>query len=112
MPDLLGFKCDKCGKQTYLKHAVCHECKGRSFSSIELDGSGKVITLTRLYAPPEGIEEMPLTLGIIELDNGVRLTAQLTDQNLKMGDRVCAVWKKLRTVQGREVYGFGFQPIT
>ena len=110
MPKFTGFKCEKCRKQTFLKHAVCHECKGRVFSPIDLEESGKVLTFTKLYASPEGIEEMPLMLGIIELKNGIRLTAQITDQNVKMGDSVQPIWGKLRKIQGKDIFGFKFEP--
>ncbi len=110
MQKFSGYKCEECGKITFLKRAVCPDCKGRKFSQTDLDESGKLLTYTQLYAPPEGIEELPLLLGIIELDNGVRLTAQITDSNIKIGDKLQPVWGKLRKIQNKEVFGFKFQP--
>jgi len=43
-------------------------------------GLGKVYSYTTIYDPPAGFEEQtPYTVGTIQLDEGPRLTAQLTD---------------------------------
>ena len=105
------FKCEKCGKQTYLKHAVCMSCRGRNLKQVDLEGTGKVVTYTKLFATPEGIEEMPLVLGILEFGDAVRVTGQILNQDVKIGDKVRPVWGKIRKAQGKDVFGFRFETI-
>jgi uncharacterized OB-fold protein len=103
------FKCEKCGKQTFLKHAVCIACRGRSFKQVDVKGTGRVVTYTKLFATPEGIEDMPLVLGIMEFGDAVRTTGQIVNQDVKIGDNVHPVWGKIRRVQGKDLFGFRFE---
>jgi uncharacterized OB-fold protein len=105
------FRCNKCGKKMYLKHAVCPACKGRDFEHVNIQGPGNVLTYTKLYATPEGIDEMPLVLGIIEFEDKVALTGQITTQDVKIGDKVQPVWGKIRKMQGKDVFGFKFEVV-
>ncbi len=109
MEDFLCFKCEKCGNKTYLKHALCSSCKGTSFQKVPLEGTGTIITYTPLYATPEGIEEMPLVLGIVEFKDGVRVTGQLSGQNVRTGAKVQPIWGKIRKIQGKDIFGFRFE---
>ena len=111
MEKFTAYKCESCGKITVLKRGVCIDCKGRNFSQIDLEERGRPITFTKLYATPEGIEEMPLILGIVELEGNTKLTTQITDPDVKIGDELKPVWGKLRKRQGKEIYGFKFHPI-
>lgn len=103
------YRCEKCGKKMYLKHAVCPICKGRNFQQTHLEEVGEVLTYTRLFATPEGIEEMPLVLGILRFGDGVTLTGQIVGQDVNMGDKVRPVWGKIRRIQGKDLFGFRFQ---
>ncbi len=105
------FKCDKCGKKLYLRHAVCPACKGRALSQVDLEETGRVLTYTKLYATPEGIEEMPLVLGIMEFGDSVVLTGQITSQDVNIGDKVRPVWGKIRKLQGKDIFGFKFEVV-
>ncbi len=107
---LTAAKCDKCGNITYPKRPVCLNCKGRDFTQIEIVGEGTVLTFTHLYAPPEGIEQTPLTLGIVEFKNDVKVTGQIEDRNVKTGDKVLPVWGLLRKKGESEICGFKFKP--
>ncbi len=111
MEDFSCFKCEKCGKRTYLKHAICPSCKGRIFKKNHLEEIGTIITFTQLYATSEGIEEMPLVLGILEFGDAVRVTGQILNQDVKIGDKVRPVWGKIRKAQGKDVFGFRFETI-
>jgi uncharacterized OB-fold protein len=106
--DLIVWKCTNCGKITYPKRIVCPNCRGKDFVSIKIEDEGKLITYTKLYATPEGIEQMPLVLGILEFSNGVRMTGQIEGKDVKIGDKFIPKWDMLRKIQGRNVYGFKF----
>lgn len=108
---LQGHKCNSCGMKMFPKRSVCPQCRRKEFSEFNIEGPGTVITFTKLYAVPKGVDEMPLILGIIEFNEGIKITGQLIDKEVRIGDKVKPVWGKLRTSRGKDVYGFKFEPL-
>ncbi len=108
---MMGWKCRRCGRIMYPKHECCLSCRNISFDEVSLGDECNLITYTKLYAPPKGIEMSPLTLGIVEFSNKVRVLGQITTDNPELGMRLHPVWAKLRIIDGKEVYGFKFEPI-
>ncbi len=76
-----------------------------------MTGESKVVTFTKLWAIPEGIEQLPLTLAIIEFEDKVRVTGQVLSEEIRAGDGVRPVWEHVRKIRGREVEGFRFERI-
>jgi len=81
-----------------------------------LSGRGTVYSYTTVYNPPAGFEgTAPYVIAIIELDEGVRLTAQLTDldDEPEIGMPVEMVTRKLRSEgeDGIIIYGYKFRPL-
>lgn len=79
-------------------------------------GTGTIYSYTMVQEPPAGFEEQaPYLLALVKLDEGVMVTAQLTDVDgsIKIGDRVEMVTRKLRTdgSRGMIVYGYKFRPV-
>jgi len=77
---------------------------------------GIIYSYTMLQEIPHEFEAVaPYLLAIVELENGARVTAQLTDVDgeVSIGDRVEMVTRKLRTdgSRGMIVYGYKFRPI-
>lgn len=76
-------KCSKCGKIEYPPRLACSGCGGREFSTEVLPFEGKLLSYTVIHVAPPGFEDQtPYPLGIVELSNGVRLTAQICDVKL------------------------------
>jgi hypothetical protein len=51
--------------------------------------TGTVYTETTIYSPPEAFAgEAPYQLAIIHLDSGIRLTARIHGDPVRIGDRV------------------------
>lgn len=82
-----------------------------------LSGQGEVYTFSTMYNVPKGFEEQaPYTVAIIQLDEGPRVTAQLTDVNhdqVQIGMRVEMVTRRLKEEgpEGQIVYGYKFRPV-
>lgn len=76
---------------------------GKDFDHHPLTSEGKVIRFTRLWAIPEGIEQLPLTIAIVEFDGKVRVTAQVLGEEIRTRDRVRPIWGQIRKIKGREV---------
>ena len=108
---MMGWKCRHCGKVMYPKHERCLSCKGTKFDEVSLGDECDLITYTKLYALPRGIEMSYLTLGIVEFSNKVRALGQITTGNPERGMKLHPVWGKLRTIDRKEIYGFKFEPI-
>jgi uncharacterized OB-fold protein len=106
---LTAFRCKKCGTVAYPKRFLCLSCKGTDFEEFQLGDEAKVVTYTTLWAIPEGIEQLPLTLAIVEFGGGVRVTGQVLGGDVKVGDVVRPVWGHIRKIRGKDIQGFRFE---
>lgn len=82
---------------------------------VNLTGTGVIYSYTVVQDAPEGYEEQaPYYLALVKLDEGVLVTAQITDVDgaIAIGDRVEMVTRKLTTEgkKGMIVYGYKFRP--
>ena len=64
---MFGYRCKKCGKLHHPAHLVCDKCGGREFAEEVLDGEGTLLTYTRVYNLPAGIDKSQLDFGIVEM---------------------------------------------
>jgi uncharacterized OB-fold protein len=82
-------RCTKCGKIHYPPRRICDACGSRDFEQAKLPFTGKLATYTVIRVAPSGFEdEAPFAIGVVELDNGVRLQCQVVDcdfDQLKVG---------------------------
>lgn len=102
-------KCKKCGKLSYPTHFYCPQCSATEFEAVPVEGEGTLLTYTRAYALPLDYDDLYLTLGIVQMDQGIRATGQLNIENPEMGMRVKATVAPVRDVDGRDVYGLKFE---
>ena len=80
-------------------------------------GTGEVVSYTTVQDAPEGFEDQtPYVLALVKLDEGVMITAQITDldsSSVQIGDRAEMVTRKLTTegARGMIIYGYKFRKI-
>ena len=109
-------KCSLCGKINFPPRLVCPECQGRKFEMTKLAEKGKVITFTIIrVAPQQFVDQSSYAVGIIELEDGVRLTGQIVDcdfEKVKIGLAVKLEFRKIYDVgdSGIICYGYKFVP--
>jgi uncharacterized OB-fold protein len=114
---LEGNVCADCGARFFPPREVCSECRSRNLKPHEFSGRGELYSFTTLYQAPLGFEGgVPYAVGMVKLDEGPMVEAQLTDVNpsdLKVGLRVEMVTRKLREFgqEGLIVYGYKFRPV-
>ncbi|MGB2982603.1 MAG: zinc ribbon domain-containing protein [Candidatus Bipolaricaulia bacterium] len=108
---VFGAKCTSCGTVSYPRHAVCPNCRAESFEDVEIAGKGKVLTYTDVYALAIDYETRYLRLAIVELDEGLRVTGQLLDDDPKLGKRVKTTIGVVREQGEREIHGLQFVPV-
>lgn len=114
---LLGGKCLKCGSVVYPHRPACPYCGHEELQPLELSRKGRVINFTIIRHPPTGfVGKEPYVVAIVELEDGARVLAQLTDvkpEDLKIGLEVEAVFRKYREQASNGVieYGIKFRPV-
>jgi hydroxymethylglutaryl-CoA synthase len=75
---LKGFECTKCGTLYFIKSQRCNNCGGEDFTTKKLAKTGTVYTFTKEHYFPTSFP--PVTMAVIDLDGGGRVTLQVTDQ--------------------------------
>jgi hypothetical protein len=79
---LMAGKCLKCGKIHLPPRPLCDNCYSTEFQWVEISGKGKLLTYSVIHvAPPQFQSLTPYTVGIIELDDGLKIPGMI--QNLK-----------------------------
>lgn len=108
--------CTECRKTFFPPRLVCPDCKGQKFEKTRLAEAGKVLTYTVIHVPPQGFgDQTPYAVGIVELDDGVKLTAQIVDcdfEDIQIGQRVKIEFRKVfsGSEAGILCYGYKFVP--
>jgi uncharacterized OB-fold protein len=109
--DIYAYKCKKCGELHYPYRMVCKGCgknKHNEFEPIALPKTGKLLTYTTVYNLPADFAVAQLGLGIVELDNGIRITGQVNIPEPKMGMKVEGKVEVVRAGQYDKHYGIVF----
>ncbi|MFB0565469.1 MAG: Zn-ribbon domain-containing OB-fold protein [Candidatus Aminicenantaceae bacterium] len=109
-------KCKKCDVVYFPPRLICPKCKNRDLVETKIAERGKVITYTIIRVPPhQFVDQAPFAVGIVELDDGVKLTGQIVDcdfDDLKIGKRVRIEFRKIleEGESGILCYGYKFVP--
>jgi len=109
--NIYGYKCKKCGEIHYPYRTRCKKCKDNDhneFDIVPLPKTGRLLTYTHLYSPPADFELVYLALGIVELSNGIRMTAQLNIENPKIGMNVVGKVQAVRSDTYKKHFGMVF----
>lgn len=71
-------KCKKCGKIHLPPRPLCDNCFSTDFEWVELPKNGKLLTYTIIHvAPPQFQEMTPYAVGIIQLENGLKIPGMI-----------------------------------
>lgn len=113
---LIGGRCESCSHVFYPYRTYCPLCGG-NVREERLPRTGRIIAYTVIRFPPRDFSlQQPYVVALVELDNGAKTLAQLTDvdpEKVSIGLRVEAVFRKYRE-QGDEgiiEYGIKFRPL-
>jgi uncharacterized OB-fold protein len=112
-------KCSRCGKVNFPPRKSCMDCGSRDFSEYELPSLGKIYSYTIVSAgstASEYAEEAkkggPFPIAVIELTDGTRIMAQLTDceqDEISVGKEVELVFRRMYEEDGVPRYGYKFR---
>jgi uncharacterized OB-fold protein len=113
-PALLGSTCNACGTKAFPARDFCPHCHDEGPHAIEpLARSGTVFSYTVVHQAPGG-RPTPYVLAYIDLDDSVRVLAQLSlpIDSVSIGMRVGVVLRQVGESQGVPVVGYVFTPET
>ncbi len=91
---LQGRRCAECGKLSVEGGRPCPFCGSLGGSIITLSGRGRLLSWTTIrVAPARYAAEAPYAIGLLELEEGLRLTARLEadPENLTAGQALAFV---------------------
>ena len=75
---LLGGRCHGCNTVLVPPRPACYACGSREIAVEELSRDGEIVTFTEVCRPAPAFEaDAPLTIAIVELDSGARLTGRV-----------------------------------
>lgn len=110
--EIYAYRCRLCDTMHYPFRMVCSGCKQNDFfefDTVPLPKAGKLITFTRVYNLPAQYEVATLGLGIVELENGMRLLGQLDIDEPVMGMPVQGTVEIVREEPYDSYYGMVFR---
>lgn len=104
---LLMQKCSQCGTVNFHPKPWCIECGSRDLPWTEMKQTGTVYSFTISYAVAMNYsgwkEELPVVLGLIDVDDGARMYGQITDvqsEDVRIGMRVAAHFEPISDEAG------------
>jgi uncharacterized OB-fold protein len=120
-PRLIGSKCADCGEVTFPAQTRCPACPGSDCREVPLSARGTLWTWTIQNFPPpvpyagDVRSFVPFGVGYIELPEGVRIEARLTENDadcLRIGmDMELVIEKFADGEDGAELMTFAFRPL-
>lgn len=76
---LLAARCTDCGTRLIPPRPACYGCGSRAVQIEEQPQTGTVVSYTAVYRPPSPFSDLaPVTVAVVELDSGARLTGRVT----------------------------------
>lgn len=83
--NLLGTKCNNCGRTFFPPREICVDCHRKSIGKMEnlkLKGNGEVLSYSIIHEASDAhINLVPYAIAIIELDEGAKITGQVVNAN-------------------------------
>lgn len=89
--NIYGYRCNRCDTLHYPFRMRCKQCGENDFfefDPVALPTQGTLLTFTFVHNLPAEYEVARLGLGVVELDNGIRMVGQLDIDEPTMGMEV------------------------
>jgi len=106
-------KCKTCGAIYFPPRLVCAKCRSRSFETVRMNDEGALLTFTVIrVGPSQFADQTPYAVGIVELDGGVRITAQIADcdfDKLAIGQRLRIEFRRIRKEGDAGILCYGYK---
>jgi uncharacterized OB-fold protein len=109
---IYGYECRRCGTLHYPFRMRCKECSENDmfeFDPVPLPRRGTLLTYTHVHNLPAEYEVERLGIGIVELENGVRITGQLDVAEPELGMSVVGDVSVVRHEAYDDYFGMVFR---
>jgi uncharacterized OB-fold protein len=121
-PQLVGSKCGACSAVTFPMQDRCPNCSAPDMAQVLLPREGTLIAWTTQgfppgapYAGPTGKEFVPFGVGLVQLDDVVRVEGRLTEndpEKLQFGMNVeLTMIPFTKDDEGNDLVTFAFRPV-
>jgi uncharacterized protein len=121
-PQLIGSQCGSCGATTFPVQQRCPKCSSAEMSELLLPRRGTLVAWTTQgfppgppYKGPAGKDFVPFGVGLVQLDDVIRVEGRLTENDpakLQFGQDVELTMVPFTTdEEGNEIVTFAFQPV-
>ena len=110
--EIYAYRCRLCDTMHYPFKMVCSGCKQNDFfefDTVPLPKGGTLLTYTKVYNLPAQYEVATLGLGIVELENGMRMLGQLDIEDPTIGMAVQGTVEVVREEPYDNFYGMVFR---
>ncbi|MHA1198597.1 MAG: Zn-ribbon domain-containing OB-fold protein [Candidatus Heimdallarchaeaceae archaeon] len=113
----IGIECFNCNKKNFPFTDHCPSCGSENVEEYKLAEKGKIVQFSQVnQTAEEMMAYVPYAVGIIELEDGIKVTGQIVDidySQIKVGMQVRMVLRVLAKdgKEGLIKYGFKFVPI-
>ena len=97
-------RCAGCGVHQFYPRPFCLQCDG-AVEWVAARGTGRIYSRTTVRIPAGLDLELPYVAAIIELDEGPRILATLTDPDLPIGAAVRVGWRARTDAPPAPVFG-------
>lgn len=74
---LLVQRCTRCGVLRHPPGPVCVQCHSLDWEAVPCSGQGRLFSFVVVHQPRHPAFDYPLPVGLVELDEGVRIVAPL-----------------------------------
>lgn len=91
---LMGSHCTSCNRDYLPPRPICHQCHGDQLTWVEFSGKAKLAAFTSIYIAPTAMiaegygRDNPYLAGVVELDEGVKISAQVLGLDAKKPEEV------------------------
>lgn len=96
--ELVIQRCDDCHSYRFPPCPICPECFSTNYKWEKVSGKGTVYTFIVVRVPlrPEWQPDIPYTVGVVQLDEGVRIVTNIIDckpEDVKIGMKVEVIFE-------------------
>ena len=84
-------KCSSCSTLRHPPRPMCGTCQSTEWEAVEASGRGTVHSFTIIHYPPVPGYEYPLAVGLVDLEEGTRIVANITgceNDEIRIGMKV------------------------
>ena len=96
--EILIQKCSSCGALRHPPRPICHVCRSLEWETQPCGGTGTVHSHVVMHHPPVPGYDFPVAVGLIDLDEGTRIVANIVDcafEDIHIGMKVEASIEEL-----------------